>query len=53
MSTRHLKDELASEDENAKLGDGSLVRAAGPESIVVSGGVVSTLNDLDAGVVSM
>ncbi len=40
-STLHMKVEPASEEVNATLPVLSLVRLAGPEVIVVSGGVVS------------
>ena len=40
-SSLHSKLEPASEEENVKVGVGSLVVAAGPESIVVCGGIAS------------
>ena len=49
QSTLHSKLEPGSEEEKAKLGVGSLVVPEGPESIVVWGGVVSTVNELEAG----
>src|SRR5438034_114803 len=45
-SKRHSKLEPGSEDENPKVGVGSWVVPEGPESIVVSGGVVSGEKEL-------
>src|SRR5581483_5307400 len=52
-STRHSKLDPDSEEENAKVGVASLVVPAGPESIVVSGAVVSTVNVRESGVESV
>jgi hypothetical protein len=49
-STLHWKLEPGSLDENAKLGVGSVVGPLGPESIVVSGGMLSTVKLRVAGV---
>ena len=52
-SRRHWNDVAPSEPTNAKVGVVSVLDAAGPEVIVVSGGVVSTVNPRLAGVASV
>jgi hypothetical protein len=52
-SRSHSKLEPASEELNAKLGCGSALVSVGPDSTVVSGGTVSTVNLRSAGVGSL
>jgi hypothetical protein len=49
-SRRHSKVEPGSSAEKAKVGDWSFVGSSGPESIVVAGALVSTVNVRLAGV---
>ena len=53
VSSEHSKLEPDSEEWNSKVGVGSLVVPVGPASIVVSGGVVSTVKERVAGLGSV
>jgi hypothetical protein len=52
-SSEHWKVEFACEEVNLKVGVRSVVWPDGPLLIVVSGGVVSTVNEREAGVASV
>jgi hypothetical protein len=52
-SNWHANVAFGSSDENVNVGVGLLVGLDGPESIVVSGAVMSTVNDLSSGVRSI